>query len=392
MAYRRTFAVYLAGFFSGLLMALAIASIAQPAAKPDPFAGILGTAREIMRTLQAEYVDEVNPDSLGLSCIDGMLTKLDSRASWRPPAEPISFPPGTGGIGVEIEMRDSGPTVRSVVADSPAQRAGMTVGDVIAAIEGESTTGKSLPQVVDHIRGKLDTDLRLTIARPSFSDVVARRETLRVQNVRASTPAPGIAYLRVTQFGQVTAGNVALELQRLAKEPAGLQGVILDLRDNQGGLFKSALAIAAFFLPEDATIVTLKGRTAPNNAVYRANPRDYLDPRGQDFRPRVPAEARTVPIAVLLNRGSAAGTELLAGALQDHKRAVIVGERSFGYGMIRTIFPIEGWHAIFATGRWQTPNGRIIDGQGIAPDVAVVDSRAAKQDPVLAQALAALKR
>jgi carboxyl-terminal processing protease len=253
------------------------------------------------------------------------------------------------------------------------------------------------------LRGKPGTEVRLSVARSGGRaplEMMVRREVIRINPVRAFLLRDGLAYLRLSSFQESAPARLAAELTKLYREQPGPRGVILDLRNNPGGLLNAAVASSALFLPEGASIGTTDGRTEDSKRRFDADAKDFLRAGERDLRTGLPAEARSVPLAVLVNRGSAAGTEFVAAALQDHKRGVIVGEKTFGIGSIQTILPLNRGRGLkLTTAYWVRPSGAKIEKEGVVPDVAVEGASAAPldapdpaKDAVLARAVAALKR
>jgi carboxyl-terminal processing protease len=376
-----------AGAVLGSLLTLALATTAQTAARtPLPLEDLRMFA-DAYDAIKTTYVEPVEDKKLIANCVSGMLSGLDDRSEYY---DAVAFreltapAAGIAGIGLELNMIDGLPNVVSAIDDTPASRAGLQSGDTLMRIDGVALKGKPLREAVTLLRGKAGSEVRLSVLRRGERgplELALQREVIRVASVKADMLEGGIAYLRVSRLADTTPRALAGELARLYRGQTKPKGVVLDLRNNPGGLFKTAIAVSAIFLPEDALVVTLDGRSPESKARYTANPKDYLGSGQADFLPDLPAQARTVPLAVVVNRGSASGTEIIAGALQDHKRAVIVGEKTFGLGSIQTILPMKDNSALkLTTARWYTPNGGKIQGRGIIPDIMV---DAASPDPKL---------
>jgi carboxyl-terminal processing protease len=254
----------------------------------------------------------------------------------------------------------------------------------VIKVDDAETVGLTLGKTFKLFVGAPGSTVRLTLARPGVPAPIVltmKREPIRVTELRSKLVAPGIGYVRVSQFRETTPDSFAKALNALRTENGGaLRGLALDLRNNPGGLLDTAIAIAAAFTEEDKLVVSMNGRNETENRKYTAAPQDYT--RGYpSLQARMPEETRALPLVVLVNRASAAGSEIIAGALQDHKRAMLIGEKTYGRGSIQTIMPMADGAAIkLTTAYWQTPNGRPIHGVGIAPDV-VLDAQAAKPGP-----------
>ena len=334
----------------------------------EDFASILAMVRR-------HYVDDVSTQRLVDGAIRGMLTSLDPHSAYLPPEAYKELQVDTrgsfGGLGIEITLREGVLTVVSPIEDTPAFRAGVVSGDQIIKIEDEFTKDMTLMQAVKMMRGPKGTAIQLTIRRegePEWIEMEVVREVIRIKSVKFRSLEPGYGYLRLTQFQERTAGEAAKAIDALAADtPAGLQGLVLDLRNNPGGLLSQAVSVSDIFLDAGMVVYT-EGR---------------LDNEAQKFFAHKNNSRMDFPMIVLVNGGSASASEIVAGALQDHRRAIVLGTQTFGKGSVQTILPIQGEGSAdsnsairLTTARYYTPNGRSIQATGITPDIIM--------EPVLA--------
>src|SRR5215475_8137965 len=319
---------------------------------------------EVFERVRAEYVDEVSDDSLVESAINGMLTSLDPHSNYLNTKNFSDMKVQTrgefGGLGIEVSMENGLVKVVSPIDDTPAARAGLKPGDLITHLDGDPVQGMTLPEAVEKMRGPVSSEIKLTIRREGHEpfDVKLTRATIKIQSVRSHLEGDNIAYIRITTFNEQTDVGLNNAMKNL-KQQAGnkLLGVILDLRNNPGGLLDQAVAVSDAFL-EKGEIVSTRGRRGEDAQRYNARAGDI---------------AGGLPMVVLINGGSASASEIVAGALQDHHRGIIMGMTSFGKGSVQTIIPLgEGGGALrLTTARYYTPSGHSIQAQGIIPDVAV---------------------
>ena len=277
------------------------------------------------------------------------------------------------GVGIEIGMEDGLVKVVSPIEGSPAFRAGLKTGDLITRIDDTAVKGLTVDQAVKRMRGEPNTKVMLTIFRKAESrsfPVTIVREEIRMQSVRAKMVEPGYGWLRVSQFQDRTVDDFARKVEELYKQDPNLKGLVLDLRNDPGGLLDGAVAISAAFLPADVVVVSTNGQMADSQATFKASPEFYARRGGGDPLRRLPAALKNVPLVVLVNEGSASASEIVAGALQDHKRATIMGAQTFGKGSVQTVRPLSADTALkITTARYYTPSGRSIQAKGIVPDV-----------------------
>lgn len=325
----------------------------------------LRTFARVLEQIRAAYVEEVDDKTLLENAIRGMLGELDPHSSYLDEKDFSDLQSTTsgefGGLGIEVGMEDGFVKVISPIDDTPASRAGIEAGDTIIKLGDKSVQGMSLDEAVGIMRGKSGEALKLTILRKNVDqplEITLVRDVIKVRSVKQKILEPGYAYVRIAQFQANTADDLHKAVTALKKEGA-LQGIVLDLRNNPGGLLESAVEVSDAFLNQGLIVYT-KGRAANSNLRYSSEPGDILD---------------GAPIVVLVNDGSASAAEIVAGALQDNHRAIILGTNSFGKGSVQTVIPISENKAIkLTTALYYTPSGRSIQAEGIKPDI--VDERA----------------
>src|SRR5215467_12659599 len=323
---------------------------------------------EVFERVRAEYVDEVSDDTLVESAINGMLTSLDPHSNYLNTKNFNDMKVQTrgefGGLGIEVSMENGLVKVVSPIDDTPAARAGLKPGDLITHLDGDPVQGMTLPEAVEKMRGLVNTDIKLTIRREGKDpfDVKLTRATIKIQSVRSHLEGDNIAYIRITSFNEQTDVGLSNAMKNLKQQSGNkLIGVVLDLRNDPGGLLDQAVAVANAFL-DRGEIVSTRGRRSEDAQRYNAR-------AGGDI-------THGLPVVVLINGGSAAAREIVAGALQDHHRAVLLGTRSFGKGSVQTIIPLPGHGAMrLTTARYYTPSGRSIQARGIDPDITVAAAR-----------------
>ncbi len=317
---------------------------------------------EVFGRIKEDYVEPVDDRKLLEDAIRGMLNGLDPHSAYLSADDFSDLQAGTkgefGGLGIEVGTEDGFLRVIAPIDDTPSQRAGILAGDVIIRIDGEPTRGMSLTDAVQRMRGKPGTKIELTIMREGQEKpllVKLERDVIRVVSVKQRLLEPGYGYLRISQFQTHTAQDLVHGISKLKQENDGpLRGLVLDLRNNPGGVLGAAVAVADAFLNEGLIVYT-EGRVANSEQRFEAGPDDLLE---------------GAPLVVLVNAGSASASEIVAGALQDHRRAVIMGQQTFGKGSVQTIVPINERTGIkLTTARYFTPNGRSIQAEGIVPDV-----------------------
>lgn len=319
---------------------------------------------EVFARIKKDYVEPVSDKTLLENAIRGMLSGLDPHSSYLDPESFKELQVGTtgefGGLGIEVGMEDGFVKVISPIDDTPAERAGVKAGDLIIRLDEKPVKGMTLHDAVKLMRGKVGTDIKLTIIREGEEKpltITITRDTIKVKSVRARSLDDGFGYLRISQFQSHTGENMAEAIDKLKKENNGkLKGLVLDLRNNPGGVLNAAVEVSDAFL-DKGLIVYTQGRIADSEMKFNATPRTLLD---------------GAPLVVLVNGGSASASEIVSGALQDHKRAVILGTRTFGKGSVQTILPLSDDTALkLTTARYYTPSGRSIQAEGIEPDITL---------------------
>jgi carboxyl-terminal processing protease len=324
------------------------------------------------------YVDPVDEKRLVAQAIKGMLTGLDPHSSYLD-SEALSnwqadLEGEFGGLGIDMELEDGAIKVVAPIEDTPAARAGLQAGDLITKLDGVEVKGMTMQQAMTRMRGKPNSEITITVVRASEANplvITLKRAIIQVKSVKAKIVEPGIGYVRLTRFQEKTAEQLATALDSLYsqnKEP--LRGLVLDLRDNPGGLVSAAVGVATAFLPANVPVVDLNGRTQEFTRHLAASGEYYLRGAKDDYMKRVPAGVKSVPIVVLVNSGSASASEIVAGALQDYHRGIILGTQTFGKGSVQTTLVLSNNTAIkLTTARYFTPSGRSIQVKGITPDV-----------------------
>lgn len=366
------------GVIAGVLLSVGLSAVAQRGS-PLPL-DELRQFSSVFSAIKNNYVEPVPDKKLISGAISGMLSDLDPHSAYLDAdafKEMQSATQGEfGGLGIEVGTEDGMVKVISPIEDTPAARAGIRAGDVITKINDTSTKGLSLNDAVKMMRGPVKTPITLTISRQGQAQPIVIkivRDTIRVRSVRSKMLQDNIGYVRIAQFQEKTGVDLVRHLKELGEKGAP-RGLILDLRNDPGGLLTSAIGVSAAFLKPDTLVVSTDGRAPDSKQKYLSNPADYA--RGEkDYLAGLPAWVKTVPMVVLVNVGSASASEIVAGALQDHKRATIMGNRTFGKGSVQVILPISENTAIkLTTSRYFTPKGRSIQATGIMPDIVVADT------------------
>lgn len=321
----------------------------------------LETFTNILAIVKKNYVDEVNTKEMITGAINGMLNSMDPHSAYLTPELYKELQMDTqgrfGGLGIEITVRNGILTVVSPIEDTPAFKAGVKAGDQILKIEDEFTKDMTIMQAVKKMRGPKGSKINLSIKREGGSDLLnfsIVRDTIRVQSVRSRMLEEGYAYIRLAQFQERSDRDLQRALEKLSSEKGGIKGLVLDLRNNPGGLLTQAVRVADLFL-DSGLIVYTEGRS---------------DNQKQKYFARKEGSWTDIPMVALVNGGSASASEIVAGALQDHKRAVILGTKTFGKGSVQTILPLDDNSALrLTTARYYTPKGRSIQATGIVPDI-----------------------
>jgi len=376
------------GVLLGVLVSLNFSAVAQKATSTPLPIEELRAFTEVFGRVKSDYVEPVDDKKLITEAINGMLTGLDPHSAYLDQEAFKELQVGTqgefGGLGIEVGMEDGFVKVVAPIDDSPASRAGLKPGDLIVKLDETSVKGMTLNEAVKRMRGKPNTQITLTLVRkgePKPIVVTLTRAIIKIQSVKAKLLEPGYAYFRVTQFQEHTGEALVRAIEKLFKENQGpMKGIVLDLRNDPGGLLNGAVAVSAAFLPAGSLVVYTDGRTEDSKMKLNASPEHYLRGRmKEDYVRRLPQQVKSVPMVVLVNAGSASASEIVAGALQDHKRAVIMGQQTFGKGSVQTILPLANNTAIkLTTARYYTPNGRSIQAKGVTPDIPLDDGSSSR--------------
>ncbi|MDB4100276.1 S41 family peptidase [Amylibacter sp.] len=368
----------LAGVISGALITTQFTDplIAQETKRMKSTYENLDLFGDIFERIRSSYVEEIDEEKLIESAISGMLTSLDPHSSYMAPEDFSTMQVQTrgefGGLGIEVTQENGFVKVVSPIDDTPADKAGVEAGDFITKVDGESTLGKTLDEAVDKMRGPVGSEIIITIVREGIDepfDISIIRDTIEIKAVKARTEGKTIV-LRVSSFTSKTYPNLKDSLEKEIKSSGGLEninGVVVDLRNNPGGLLNQAIRVSDAFL-NSGEIVSTRGRGTRDSERYNATPGDLTNGK---------------PVVVLINGGSASASEIVAGALQDHQRAIIVGTKSFGKGSVQTIIPLssDGAAMRLTTARYYTPSGRSIQSLGVSPDILVEQRIRSVEEP-----------
>jgi carboxyl-terminal processing protease len=384
------FSLVLLGATLGVLLSLNFSAVAdRDTGSPLPIEE-LRAFTEVFGRIKKDYVETVDDKKLLTEAINGMLTGLDPHSAYLDADAFNELQVGTqgefGGLGIEVGMEDGLVKVVSPIIDTPAFRAGIKPGDLIVKLDETPVKGMTLSDAIKRMRGKPNTPITLTVVRKGETKplvVTLMRAVIKVQSVKHKLIEPDYGYVRVTQFQEHTGETLAKAITAMYEEnKSSLKGLILDLRNDPGGLLNGAVAVSAAFLPKDALVVYTDGRSEDAKMKLTASTENYL--RGsfkEDYLKKLPDAAKSVPMVVLVNGGSASASEIVAGALQDHKRAIVMGTQTFGKGSVQTILPLGNNTAIkLTTARYYTPAGRSIQAKGITPDIIVEDPATAAKE------------
>jgi carboxyl-terminal processing protease len=370
--------VALAGIISGAFITTQLTDplIAQETKRVKSTYENLDLFGDIFERIRSSYVEEIDEEKLIENAISGMLTSLDPHSSYMAPEDFSTMQVQTrgefGGLGIEVTQENGFIKVVSPIDDTPADNAGIEAGDFITKVDGESTLGKTLDEAVDKMRGPVGSEIIITVVREGVDepfDVSIIRDTIEIKAVKARSEGKTVV-LRVSSFTSKTYPNLKESLEKEINAAGGLDyinGVVVDLRNNPGGLLTQAIRVSDAFL-ESGEIVSTRGRGARDAERYNATPGDLTNGK---------------PIVVLINGGSASASEIVAGALQDHHRAIIVGTKSFGKGSVQTIIPLssDGAAMRLTTARYYTPSGRSIQSLGVSPDILVEQRIRSDENP-----------
>ncbi len=374
----------ISGVLIGVALAFNIPAIAEHGvAEPLPLSE-LREFTEVFGKIKTDYVEPVSDKKLIDDAINGMLSGLDPHSAYMDADAFKELEDGTqgefGGLGIEVSMEDGFIKVVSPIEDTPAQKAGIKSGDLIVKLDDTPVKGMTINDAVKRMRGAPNTPITLTIVRKGVNKpfaVTLMRAIIKVKSVKYKLVEPNFGYVRITQFQERSGENLAQAITALTKEnKAPLKGIVLDLRNDPGGLLTSAVGVAATFLKPGSLVVYTEGRAEDAKMRLTADPDSYLHGDQADYLKNMPIWVKTVPMVVLINGGSASASEIVAGALQDQKRAVIMGTQSFGKGSVQTILPLGNGTGIkLTTARYFTPSGRSIQVKGITPDIVVEEAK-----------------
>ena len=364
------------GAVAGALATMQLQASARGTTAALPFEELQQLAA-VFGMVKSDYVEQVDEKKLITDAISGMVAGLDPHSQYFDKKSFKEFREGTTGkfvgVGIEIGMEDGLVKVVSPIEGSPAFRAGLKSGDLITKIDETMVKGLTLDQAVKRMRGEPGTKVQLMVFRKAETrsfPVTIVREEIRSVSVRSKMVEPGYAWLRVSQFQDRTVDDFVRRIEDLYKQDPNIKGIVLDLRNDPGGLLEASVAISAAFLPSDVTVVSTNGQIPESKAVFKASPDSYMRRGGNDPLKRLPEALKSVPLVVLVNEGSASASEIVAGALQDNKRATIMGAQTFGKGSVQTVRQLSADTALkITTARYYTPSGRSIQAKGIVPDV-----------------------
>ena len=370
------------GALSGALTTVSLQTTARANLSPLPLEELQQFAA-VFSMVKSDYVEPVDEKKLVTDAITGMVASLDPHSQYFDKKSFKEFREGTSGrfvgVGIEITQEEGLVKIVSPIEGSPADRAGLKSGDLITKVDDTATKGLSLNEAVKRMRGEPGTKVILTIFRKDESrtfPVTITREEIKTQSVKGKVVEPGYGWIRLSQFQERSVEDFVKKLDELYKQDNKLKGLVLDLRNDPGGLLDAAVAISAVFLPENVTVVSTNGQLAESKFVYKTSPEYYRRSTANDPIARLHQATqgiyRKVPLVVLVNEGSASASEIVAGALQDHKRATIMGSQTFGKGSVQTVRQLGPDTALkITTARYYTPSGKTIQAKGIVPDVMV---------------------
>ncbi|MFO1192262.1 MAG: S41 family peptidase [Rhodoferax sp.] len=366
------------GVVAGALTTVSLQTVARGTFGPLPLEEMQQLAA-VFNMVKSDYVEPVDEKKLITDAISGMVNSLDPHSQYFDKKTFKEFREGTAGrfvgVGIEITQEDGLIKVVSPIEGSPAFRAGLKTNDLITRVDDTAVKGLSLNEAVKRMRGEPNTKVILTIFRKDENrtfPVTIVREEIRTVSVRGKVVEPGYAWIRLSQFQERTVEDFARKVEEIYKQEPQLKGLVLDLRNDPGGLLDAAVAISAAFLPENVNVVSTNGQLAESKFIYKASPEYYLRRGSADPLKRLPAALKNVPLVVLVNEGSASASEIVAGALQDYKRGTIMGNQTFGKGSVQTVRPLGPDTGLkITTARYYTPSGRSIQAKGIVPDVMV---------------------
>lgn len=377
----KNFSLITLGLIAGIGVTMQFDAIAQKTLTAPLPLEELRQLTDVFGLIKTDYVEPVEDKKLLTEAISGMVASLDPHSAYLDKKAFKELKEGTQGkfvgLGIEVGMEDGYVKIISPIEDSPAYRAGLKAGDLITRLDSTPVKGLSLDEAVKKMRGEPNTKITLTIARKNEDKplvVTVMRQEIRVQSVKSKVIEPGYAWIRVTQFQDRTVEDMAAKISAIYAQEPNLKGLILDLRNDPGGVLPGAIGVAGAFLPKDAAVVSTNGQLESSKQVFYAKREFYSSGPGSDALGKLPDGVKKVPMVVLVNAGSASASEIVAGALQDYKRAVVMGTQSFGKGSVQSVIalpPDKETAVKLTTARYYTPNGRSIQAKGIVPDVMV---------------------
>jgi carboxyl-terminal processing protease len=386
----KSIALVCTGLIAGVALTLQLSATAQQGNSNLPL-DELRNLSNVFGQIKRDYVEPVEDKRLLTDAIKGMVSGLDPHSSYLDKKDFAEMQEHTqgkfAGLGIEITSEDGVVKVLNPIEDTPAARAGLQSGDLITRLDDKPVRGMTLDQAVRRMRGEPGTKITLTIFRKSedrtFPVTITRAE-IKVQSVKAKLLDAGIAYVRITSFQERTIPDLAKKLNELAAKDSQIKGLVLDLRNNGGGLLQGAVGVSAAFLPAGTLVVSTKGQSEDAKQVFKANVDNYRLSENNDVLAELAPIFKKVPMVVLVNAFSASASEIVAGALQDHKRATIIGKTTFGKGSVQTVRPLSSDSALkLTTAYYYTPSGKSIQAFGIKPDIAVDQNAEGDPDDVL---------
>jgi carboxyl-terminal processing protease len=366
------------GAVAGALTTVSLQTVARGSLAPLPLEELQQMAA-VFGMIKTDYVEPVDEHKLIQDAIAGMVSSLDPHSQYFDKKSFKEFKEGTTGrfvgVGIEISQEDGLVKVVSPIEGSPAFRAGLKPNDLITKIDDTAVKGMTLSEAVKKMRGEPNTKVMLTIFRKDENrsfPVTITREEIKTQSVKGKVIEPGYGWIRLSQFQERTVDDFVKKVDEMYRQDPNMKGMVLDLRNDPGGLLDAAVAISAAFLPENVTVVSTNGQLPESKFVYKAAPEYYQRRAGSDPLRKLPAGLKTVPLVVLVNEGSASASEIVAGALQDQHRGTVMGNQTFGKGSVQTVRPLGPDTGLkLTTARYYTPSGRSIQAKGIVPDVMV---------------------
>jgi carboxyl-terminal processing protease len=375
----KNFGLISLGMIAGVVGSMQFDAMAQKNAGAPLPVDELRQLADVFGLIKSDYVENVEDKKLLTEAISGMVASLDPHSAYLDKKAFKELREGTQGkfvgLGIEVGMEDGYVKVISPIEDSPAYKAGLKAGDLITRLDSTPVKGMTLDEAVKRMRGEPQTKITLTVARkdedkPLLITIV--RQEIRVQSVKSKVIEPGYAWLRVAQFQEPTVEDLAKKITAIYAQDPNIKGLVLDLRNDPGGVLPGAIGVSAVFLPKDVAVVSTNGQLPDSKATFYARREFYGTRSLGDPLSRLPDAVKNVKMVVLVNSGSASASEIVAGALQDYKRATIMGSQTFGKGSVQTIRQLSADTAVkLTTARYYTPNGRSIQAKGIVPDVMV---------------------